>query len=66
MRNLQSRVNKDSASVAKKYLRIDPKGREREVANLLKAKMSKGQLSDVVIDEVNEYALLQKGNWHHF
>ncbi|TRY77845.1 hypothetical protein TCAL_06808 [Tigriopus californicus] len=60
IRTLQKKVNKDSAIVAQRYLKINATGQEKQVARILAEMVKAGNLSDIVIDEVNEFALLQK------
>ena len=57
---LQRKVNRDSSTVAERYLNINATGREHQVSKILSEMMKNGSLSDIVIDEVNEFALLQK------
>lgn len=47
-------------NVAEKYLHINVSGREHKVSQILGRKLRAGSLSGAVIDEVNEFALLQK------
>lgn len=60
IRTLQKKVNKDSVIVAQRYLKINATGQEKQVAKILGEMVKAGNLSDIVIDEVNEFALLQK------
>ncbi len=60
IRALQKKVNRDSVDVAEKYLRINVTGREHRVSQILAERLRAGNLSAHVVDEVNEFALLQK------
>jgi hypothetical protein len=59
--SLQRRVNEDGKIVAKKYLKINVTSHQSNgVKSILDEMVKNGSLSDKVIDEVNEFALLQK------
>ena len=60
IRKLQLTVNNDSVNVAEKYLRINTTGQEHRISQILAEKVREGNLSPAAIDQVKEFALLQK------
>ena len=60
IRKLQLTVNNDSVNVAEKYLRINTTGQEHRISQILAERVREGNLSPSAIDQVKEFALLQK------
>ena len=60
IRKLQLTVNNDSVNVAEKYLRINTTGQEHRISQILAERVREGNLSPAAIDQVKEFALLQK------